>query len=64
MLEQLNEEIKRRTLAVRIFPNAESCLRLTRAVCVEKHETWLEDHRYLNISLLAEQKKGLLRLAA
>jgi transposase-like protein len=64
MLERLNEEIKRRTLVVRIFPNTESCLRLIRALCVEKHETWLEDHRYLNMSLLAEQKKELLRLAA
>jgi transposase-like protein len=64
MLERLNEEIKRRTRVVRIFPNAESCLRLVRALCVETHETWLEDNRYLNMSLLAEQKKELLRLAA
>jgi putative transposase len=64
MLERLNEEIKRRTRVVRIFPNAESCLRLIRALCVETHETWLEDNRYLNMTLLAEQKKDLLRLAA
>lgn len=64
MLERLNEEIKRRTHVVRIFPNAESCLRLIRALCVETHETWLEDARYLNMALLAEQKKELLRLAA
>lgn len=64
MLERLNEEIKRRTRVVRIFPNAESCLRLVRALCVETHETWLEDNRYLNMTLLAEQKKELLRLAA
>ena len=31
MLERLNEEIKRRTRVVRIFPNAASCLRLVRA---------------------------------
>lgn len=32
MLERLNEEIKRRTYVVRIFPNAETCLRLVRAL--------------------------------
>jgi len=64
MLERLNEEIKRRTRVVRIFPNNESCLRLIRALCVETHETWLEDNRYLNMALLAEQKKEQLRLAA
>ena len=64
MLERLNEEIKRRTRVVRIFPNTESCLRLIRALCVETHETWLEDNRYLNMALLAEQKKEQLRLAA
>ena len=63
MLERLNEEIKRRTLVVRTFPNTESCLQLIRALCVETHETWLEDNRYLNMMLLAEQKKAL-RLAA
>ncbi len=64
MLERLNEEIKRRTRVVRIFPNTASCLRLIRALCAETHETWLEDSRYLNMTLLAEQKKELLRLAA
>ncbi|MQK95553.1 transposase, partial [Escherichia coli] len=64
MHERLNEEIKRRTRVVRIFPNAESCLHLVRALCVETHEAWLEDNRYLNMSLLAEQKKELLKMAA
>ena len=64
MLERLNEEIKRRTRVVRIFPNADACLRLIRALCVETHEAWLEDSRYLNMMLLAEQKKEALRLAA
>jgi transposase-like protein len=64
MLERLNEEIKRRTRVVRIFPNTDACLRLIRALCVETHEAWLEDSRYLNMMLLAEQKKEVLRLAA
>jgi hypothetical protein len=31
---------------------------------VENHETWLEDHRHLNMDLLKEQKKEALRQAA
>src|SRR5688572_13219375 len=64
MLERLNEEIKRRTHVVRIFPNAASCLRLVRALAVETHENWLEANRYLNMDDLKEQKKLLLREAA
>jgi putative transposase len=61
MLERLNEEIKRRTRVVRIFPNRESCLRLVRALAVETHEGWLEEHRYLNMDLLTEHKREQLR---
>ena len=64
MLERLNQEIKRRTHVVRIFPNAPSCLRLIRALAVETHETWLETTRYLNMEHLRERKKELLRQAA
>jgi putative transposase len=41
MLERLNQEIKRRTHVLRIFPNTASCLRLVRALAVETHEEWL-----------------------
>ena len=64
MIERLNEEIKRRTQVVRIFPNAESCLRLIRALAVETHENWLEQHRYLNMEELREHKKLTMRQAA
>jgi transposase-like protein len=64
MLERLNEEIKRRTHVVRIFPNTDSCLRLVRALAVETHENWLEQHRYLNMDDLREHQKEQLRLAA
>jgi transposase-like protein len=61
MLERLNQELKRRTRVVRIFPNAASCLRLIRALAVETHENWLEAIRYLNMAHLAEHKKETLR---
>jgi putative transposase len=61
MLERLNQELKRRTHVVRIFPNAASCLRLVRALAVETHENWLEAIRYLNMAHLAEHKKEMLR---
>lgn len=64
MLERLNEELKRRTHVVRIFPNADSCLRLVRALAVETHENWIEATRYLNMDLLREHKKQLLREVA
>ena len=64
MLERLNEELKRRTHVVRIFPNAASCLRLVRALAVETHENWIEATRYLNMDLLREHKKLLLREVA
>jgi putative transposase len=61
MLERLNEEIKRRTYVVRIFPNEASCLRLVRALAAEIHEDWIEATRYLNMDLLREHKKEQMR---
>ncbi len=61
LLERFNEEIRRRTYVVRIFPNEASCLRLVRALATEQHEEWQEGSRYLNMSLLVEQKKQTLR---
>jgi len=51
-------------LVVRIFPNAESCLRLVRALAVEIHEDWIEATRYLNMELLEEHKREQLRRRA
>jgi putative transposase len=61
MLERINEELKRRTLVVRIFPNAASCLRLVRALAAEIHEDWIEATRYLNMEVLEEHKREQLR---
>ena len=54
--ERLNQEIKRRTRVVRIFPNRESCLRLVTALCVEQSEEWVTGRRYLDMGELEEQR--------
>ena len=59
-----HQEIKRRTHIVRVFPNGESCLRLIRALAVETHEDWLEANRYINMKLLAEHKREMMKQAA
>ena len=51
-LERFNQEIKRRTRVVRIFPNRAACLRLVTALCVEQSEEWLSGKRYLDMSHL------------
>jgi putative transposase len=49
-MERLNEEIKRRTRVVRIFPNPEACLRLVTALCVEQSDEWISGRIYLDMS--------------
>jgi transposase-like protein len=56
-LERLNQEIKRRTRVVRIFPNRESCLRLVRALAVEVSEEWVTGRRYLDMEELREHRR-------
>ncbi len=57
LIERLNQEIKRRTLLVRIFPDEASCLRLVRALAVEIHEEWVDENRYLDMELLRTHRK-------
>ncbi|CAA9387246.1 MAG: Mobile element protein [uncultured Rubrobacteraceae bacterium] len=54
-LERFNQELKRRTRVVRIFPNPEACLRLVSALAVEQSEEWLTGRRYLDMGELAER---------
>src|SRR5215208_848791 len=55
-LERLNQEIRRRTRVVRIFPNRESCLRLVTALAVEVSEEWVTGRRYLDMEELGEHR--------
>ena len=42
MLERQNQELKRRTRVVRVFPHAASCLRLVSALLIETSQQWME----------------------
>jgi transposase-like protein len=46
-LERLNEEIRRRTRVVGIFPNEASCLRLVSALLMERDNDWETGRAYL-----------------
>ncbi|MEJ7632281.1 MAG: IS256 family transposase [Rubrobacteraceae bacterium] len=57
-LERFNQELKRRTRVVRIFPNREACLRLVTALAVEQSEEWVTGRRYLNMEDLREHQRS------
>ena len=57
-LERFNQELKRRSRVVRIFPNRESCLRLVSALAVEQSEEWLTGRRYLDMEELREHRRS------
>ena len=56
-LERLNQEIKRRTRVVRIFPNPQACLRLVGALAIEQSEEWVTGRRYLDMEELREHRR-------
>jgi putative transposase len=49
-LERFNQELKRRTRVVRIFPNRAACLRLVTALCAEQSDEWVSGRRYLDLT--------------
>ena len=49
MIERLNEELRRRERVIRIFPNAESVIRLLGAILLETHEQWISGRAYMNL---------------
>jgi transposase-like protein len=41
MLERQNQELKRRTRVIRVFPHEQSCLRLVTALLMETNQEWM-----------------------
>lgn len=49
-LERLNQEIRRRTRVVGVFPNEASCLRLVTALAMETSDEWEAGNVYLSLT--------------
>ncbi len=56
-LERLNQEIKRRTRVVRIFPNRAAVERLVTALALEQSEEWVSGRRYLDMDPFWEDRR-------
>ena len=62
MLERLNQEIRRRTRVVRIFPDDASCVRLVASLAIETNEDWM-GMRYLSMGETEVKIAGALDAA-
>jgi len=62
-LERLNQELKRRTRVVRIFPNRDAVKRLVTALAMEQSEEWVSGRCYLNMDPFWEQRQRPVALS-
>jgi transposase-like protein len=56
MLERFNQELKRRSRVIRIFPNDDSCVRVLGTLCMEQSEEWETGRMYLNMEYWKKTK--------
>ncbi|HBH13304.1 MAG TPA: IS256 family transposase [Clostridiales bacterium] len=57
-VERLNEEIRRREGAIRIFPNEASALRLMGALLMEQGEKWSTGRKYFDMDVSHQEKQA------
>jgi putative transposase len=57
MIERFNQELKRRSYVIRIFPNEASCLRMLGTLAMEQSEEWETGRKYLTM-LSSENKES------
>jgi putative transposase len=55
-LERVNQQLKRRTRVVRIFPHRAALLRLVTALAMEQSEEWVSGRRYLDMERLWDEQ--------
>lgn len=63
MLERVNQEIKRRTRVIRIFPNEQACVRLVSTLMMELNQDWME-RIYLSMEENTEAATEMAKNAA
>jgi transposase-like protein len=64
-LERVNQEIRRRTRVVGIFPHRGACLRLIGMLLIEIHEDWLTDDKaYLTFDSAPNDEGKVVAMAA
>lgn len=62
-LERLNEEIRRRTRVIGIFPSRESYIRLVTCYLIEYTEDWITERNYISKHAIEAQQRELEKAA-
>lgn len=61
IVERLNSEIRRREIAIHIFPNRDSVIRLLGALLMEMDEKWSVEKKYLEMKGYHEWRKRAVK---